>query len=145
MGEWLPALMLNSTLVMFVSLKKACTGTAKSLFVYSNRWERDSSTSAQAWYWRLILDFDEDLPQEWNINIPSAYNRDAWTTFVVGTADFFYRKLHWFFGLHSESFVMFIITWSAKIKAILDKFRELSYTILLLPQLLARDSQTLLL
>lgn len=54
------------------------------------------------------------------------------------------EELHQFFGLHSKYFVMFIITWSAKIKAIQDKFRELSYTILLLSQLLARDSQTLL-
>lgn len=48
MGEWLLALVLNSTLVVFVSLKEPCTVTAKPLFVYSNRWERDSSTSAQA-------------------------------------------------------------------------------------------------
>lgn len=56
----------------------------------------------------------------------------------------FSTDLDWFFSMHSESFVTFIITQSPKIKAILGKFRELSSTVLPLPALpLAGDSQTL--
>lgn len=112
-GKWLLVLMLNSTIEGFVSLKEACTGAAKPVFVYSHRWERDFSTSAShtgnsdilnvspGFWWRPSR--NERL--RYHLHTTEMYEQLLLLEQLTSSTE----ELRWFFGLHSESLVTFII------------------------------------